>query len=112
MRDTQRERPEVQGEGEAGSMQGARHGTRSWVSRIRPWAEGGAQPLSHWDTQEKYLKSLVLGHLSGSVVERLPSAQVMTPGSWDRVLHRAPCMEPASPSAYISVSLSVSLMNK
>ncbi|CAD7670329.1 unnamed protein product [Nyctereutes procyonoides] len=26
--------------GEAGSMQGARYGTRSQVSRIRPWAEG------------------------------------------------------------------------
>ena len=23
-------------------------GTRSWVSRIMPWAEGGAKPLSHW----------------------------------------------------------------
>ena len=28
-------------------MQGARCGTRSLVSRIRPWAEGGAKPLSH-----------------------------------------------------------------
>ena len=27
------------------------------------------------------------GGLSGSVVEHLPSAQVMIPGSWDRVLH-------------------------
>ena len=24
-------------------MQGARRGTRSWVSRITPWAEGGSQ---------------------------------------------------------------------
>ena len=48
MRDTQREREaKTQAEGEAGSMQGARHGTRSWVSRITPWAEGGAKPLSH-----------------------------------------------------------------
>ena len=31
-----------------------------------------------------------LGGLGGSVVERLPSAQVMTPGSRDRVLHWAP----------------------
>nr|XP_055193398.1 patatin-like phospholipase domain-containing protein 4 isoform X1 [Nyctereutes procyonoides] len=30
---------ETQAEGEAGSMQGARHGTRSWDSRIAPWAE-------------------------------------------------------------------------
>ena len=38
---------ETQAEGEAGSMQGARHGIQSQVSRIRPWAEGGAKPLSH-----------------------------------------------------------------
>ena len=28
-----------------------------------------------------------MGHLGGSVVERLPLAQVMIPGSWDRVPH-------------------------
>ena len=28
-------------------MQGARHGTRSRVSRIMPWAKGRAKPLSH-----------------------------------------------------------------
>ena len=28
-------------------MLGARCGTQSWVSRITPWAEGGAKPLSH-----------------------------------------------------------------
>ena len=38
---------ETQAEGEAGSMQGAQRGTQSWVSRIRPWAEGVAKPLSH-----------------------------------------------------------------
>ena len=43
-----------------------------------------------------------LGHLSGSVVEHLPSAQVVILGSWDRVLHWAPCREPASPSACVS----------
>ena len=41
MRDTERE-AETQAEGEAGSMQGVGCGTQSWVSRIRPWAEGGA----------------------------------------------------------------------
>ena len=46
MRDTERE-AETQAEGEVSSMQGAQHGTRSQVSRIRPWAEGGAKPLSH-----------------------------------------------------------------
>ena len=38
---------ETQAEGEAGSMQGAQCGTRSQVSRIRPWAAGSAKPLSH-----------------------------------------------------------------
>ena len=38
---------ETQAEGEAGSMQEARSGTRSRVSRVRPWALGGAKPLSH-----------------------------------------------------------------
>ena len=48
MRDTQREREaESQAEGEAGSMQGAWRGTLSLDSGITPWAEGGAQPLSH-----------------------------------------------------------------
>ena len=52
------------------------------------------------------------GHLGGSVVERLPWAQGVTPGSWDQVPRRAPCMEPPSPSACVSASLSLSLMNK
>ena len=43
-RDTERE-AETQAEGEAGSMQRARHGTRSRVSRITPWAAGGAKLL-------------------------------------------------------------------
>ena len=48
MRDTEREKEaETPAEGEAGSMQGARCGTRYRVSRITPWAEGGAKPLSH-----------------------------------------------------------------
>ena len=48
MRDTEREREaESQAEGEAGSTQGAQHRTRSWVSRITPWAEGSTKPLSH-----------------------------------------------------------------
>ena len=58
------------------------------------------------------VKSLVLGHLGGSVVEHLPLAQVMISGSWDGILHQALCKEPASPYAYVSASLSVSPMNK
>ena len=37
----QRERlAETQAEGEAGSMQGARHGNRSRASRVMPWGDG------------------------------------------------------------------------
>ena len=45
-RETQRE-AETQAGGEAGSMQGVWHGTRSQVSRITPLAEDGTKPLSH-----------------------------------------------------------------
>ena len=56
------------------------------------------------------LKNLMLGRLGGSVIVRLPLAQGVILGSWDQVLHWAPCREPASPSAYVSASLS--LMSK
>ena len=52
------------------------------------------------------------GRLDGSVVEHLPLAQGVIPESRDRVPRRAPHMEPASPSACVSASLCVSLMNK
>ena len=58
------------------------------------------------------LKSWVLGCLGGSSVECLSSAQGLFLESRDQVPHQAPCMEPASPSAYVSASLSVSLINK
>ena len=37
-----------------------------------------------------------------------PAAQGVILETRDRVPHRAPCMEPASPSAYVSASLSLS----
>ena len=47
-REREKEREsETQAEGKASSMQGAGRGTRSQVSRIMPWAAGGAKPLSH-----------------------------------------------------------------
>ena len=42
----------------------------------------------------------------------LPLAQGIILGSWDRVLNRAPHVEPASLPAYVSASLCVSLMNE
>ena len=51
------------------------------------------------------------GCLDGSMGECLPSAQGMVLESQDRVPHWAPCREPASPSACVSASLPLSLMN-
>ena len=48
-------------------------------------------------------------HMGGSVVECLPLAQSVIPGSWDQDPHQAPCREPASSSTYVSASLSLSL---
>ena len=39
----------------------------------------------------------------------LPAARGVILETWDRVPHRAPCMEPPSPSACVSASLSLSL---
>ena len=57
-------------------------------------------------------KKVGRGPLGGSVVEHLSLAQGVIPRSWNRVPHWAPCTEPASPSANISASFSVFLMNK
>ena len=53
-----------------------------------------------------------MGHLRGSTIERLPLTHGMILDSGDQVPYRAPCMEPSSPSACVSASLCVSLMNK
>ena len=44
------------------------------------------------------------GCSGGSVVEHLPLAQGVIPGSWDGVLHQAAFREPASPSASLCLS--------
>ena len=54
------------------------------------------------------IKSWGQGCLGGSAVEHLPSAQGVISVSWDCVPHQSPCIEPASPSAYVSVSVCVS----
>ena len=51
------------------------------------------------------IKRMLLGRLGGSVAVRLPLAQGV-------ILHWAPHREPASPSACVSASLCMSLMNK
>ena len=56
--------------------------------------------------QETEHKSKLLGHLGGSVVERLLSAQVTILGSWDQVPHQTLPGEPPSP---MPMSLPLSL---
>ena len=58
--------------------------------------------------REEGIKSSFLEHPGGSVVECLPLAYVMIPGSWDQVPHWGPRREPASPSACVSISLCLS----
>ena len=45
-------------------------------------------------------------------LEYLPWARGVILGSWDRVPQGDPCREPACPSACVSASLCVSVMNK
>ena len=94
---------------------------RKGLARPRPWGGQWApgQDFSSqcselsfrfgWDKMLdiSLIKSSTLGRLGGSVVERLPLAQVMIPGSWDQVPHQAPCMETASPSVCVSASTSL-----
>ena len=60
------------------------------------------------DTSKFSNNNWSLGHLGGSAVEHLSSAQGVIPESRDRVPHQAPLKEPASPSAYISASVCLS----
>ena len=55
------------------------------------------------------MKNKIGGTLGGSVVQRLPLARGVILKSQDQVPRRVPCMEPASPSACLSLSLSISL---
>ena len=64
------------------------------------------------EVREYVLKELLWGHLGGSVVEHLPLAQVVIWGSWELGSPGIPHRETASPSACVSASLFVSLMNK
>ena len=87
-----------------------------------PHRQGSCLKSRGWQTtasslgqSQSKIKNVLLHlseHLDGSVVEHLPLAQVVIPGSWDEVPHQAPHREPASPSACVSASLSLSLMNK
>ena len=61
------------------------------------------------------LKIKRMGHLGGSGFECLPSAQVVIPGSRDRVPHQTPAKSlllPLPVSLPLSLCVCVSLMNK
>ena len=60
------------------------------------------------EKEEQNPDKSVPGHLGSSVVERLPLAQVVILESSDQVPHHVPHRKPASPSAYLFLSL----MNK
>ena len=132
MRDSDRE-AEKQAEGEAGSMQGARRGTQSWVSRIAPQAKGRSEtaepprdprfvPLkiylkdawvAQWFSVCLWLRyeSWGPGSLGGTAVWRRPLAQGAILETPDRIPHQAPgAWSLPSPSACVSASLSLSLL--
>ena len=57
---------ETQAEGEAGSMQGAPRGTRSWDPRVTPWAEGRRQTVEPpRDPEADVLKHSMISRLNG-----------------------------------------------
>ena len=72
----------------------------------KEWAIGCGRVV--WSPLKFVIQSAELGYLGGSVVEHLPSAQVVILESWDRVPHRAPHGLSASPLPR-SLSLSVCL---
>ena len=80
--------------------------------RIKSFLEPKQGTVVSFQMFEIEFKREMAGHLGGSGVERLPSAQVMIPGSWDWVPHRAPYRKCVSPSACVSAFLSVFLVNK
>ena len=84
--------------------------TESSISILIPMTLTAPPP--NWILLQCYTSKSKQRHLGGSVVECLPLAQVMILGSSDGVLHQGPGREPASPSAYVSASLCVSLTNK
>ena len=74
----------------------------------------GAQGCAYTEPYTLTLKRFQLGRLRGSVVERLSLAQGLIPGSWDRVLHRAPPGEllPLPVSLPLSLCVSHEYINK
>ena len=82
---------------------------RGWWVPLRTHGTGNVRrPPATWCAQGSK-KTETRGHLGRSAGERLCLSPGRDPGSRDRVLCRALCVEPASPSAWVSASLSLSL---
>ena len=89
-----------------------------WQSLVWAWAQDAFWPVRH----AKKSSGLLLGKVSSCQKRYIGTPEWLSgwatwlrgwswsPGDW--VLHLAPCREPASPSACVSATLSVSLMNK
>ena len=79
------------------TQHGAQNRAQFHDPEIMTWAKIEFGYLTKWPTQGPNTQNFSMlfntnshmGHLGGSVVERLPSAQGGIPGSWDWVLHQA-----------------------
>ena len=78
-------------------------GASCWASKD---VAGASKDVKCW-LPEIPTEPSVEGHLGGSVVERLPSAQGLILGSQHRVPQQGLPGEPASPSVYVSASVCV-----
>ena len=91
MIDTEIEREaETQEEGEAGSMPGARRGTRSRVSRIAPWAKGRHQTAE--PPRDPHLSNFK-NFLSTALIFSVVFTMVETNGPLFWFLHKAKFLE-------------------
>ena len=66
------------------------HCTRSWEKGCQIQL-AGYHDYPEAPTYKFHIKNTIKGHLGDSVVQRLSWAQVVIPGSWDRVLHQGTC---------------------
>ena len=81
-----------------------------FLSPIPSWEKLLLLPGEEWGKEDKII--CYGGSLGGSVVWHLPFAQGTILESRDRVPHRAPGMEPASPSSCVSVPPPTSVYHK
>ena len=89
-------------------QRGTERGRETPLTALALQPEPCIQDPAHGETQEMLVGRMAGRRLGGSMIEYLPLAQVMIPGSLDQVSHWGPHRELASPSACVSASLCVS----